>query len=86
MTANATTAEDCLAKLGIHLPHAPTPFGAIEKDPLPASLPIGKVDSSDTFPPTAQKIARFHCYSRRRDNCRNRSTLPQRQRNGWEAV
>ena len=28
MTANATTAEDRLAKLGIHLPDAPTPFGA----------------------------------------------------------
>jgi hypothetical protein len=28
MTANTTTAEDRLAKLGIHLPDAPTPFGA----------------------------------------------------------
>ena len=28
MTTNATTAEDRLAKLGIHLPDAPTPFGA----------------------------------------------------------
>ena len=28
MTASATTAEDCLARLGIHLPDAPTPFGA----------------------------------------------------------
>src|SRR5437016_13330603 len=28
MTANSTTAEDCFAKLGIHLPDAPTPFGA----------------------------------------------------------
>jgi enamine deaminase RidA (YjgF/YER057c/UK114 family) len=28
MTANATTAEDRLARLGIHLPEAPTPFGA----------------------------------------------------------
>ena len=28
MTTNATTAEDRLAKLGIHLPEAPTPFGA----------------------------------------------------------
>jgi enamine deaminase RidA (YjgF/YER057c/UK114 family) len=28
MTANATTAEDRLAKLGIQLPEAPTPFGA----------------------------------------------------------
>ena len=28
MPANATTAEDRLAKLGIHLPDAPTPFGA----------------------------------------------------------
>jgi hypothetical protein len=28
MTTNATTAEDRLAKLGIHLPAAPTPFGA----------------------------------------------------------
>src|SRR5437867_4305612 len=27
MTTNATTAEDRLAKLGIHLPDAPTPFG-----------------------------------------------------------
>jgi enamine deaminase RidA (YjgF/YER057c/UK114 family) len=30
MTTNTTTAEDCLAKLGIHLPNAPTPFGAYE--------------------------------------------------------
>ena len=28
MTPNTTTAEDRLAKLGIHLPGAPTPFGA----------------------------------------------------------
>ena len=28
MTSNATTAEDRLARLGIHLPDAPTPFGA----------------------------------------------------------
>jgi hypothetical protein len=28
MTTNTTTAEDCLAKLGIQLPDAPTPFGA----------------------------------------------------------
>lgn len=28
MTTNTTTAEDRLAKLGIHLPAAPTPFGA----------------------------------------------------------
>src|ERR1700756_3566678 len=28
MTTNATSAEDRLAKLGIHLPGAPTPFGA----------------------------------------------------------
>ena len=28
MTENATTAEDRLPKLGIHLPDAPTPFGA----------------------------------------------------------
>src|SRR5215831_6272939 len=28
MTTNATTAEDRLAKLGIQLPDAPTPFGA----------------------------------------------------------
>jgi hypothetical protein len=28
MTTNSTTAKDCLAKLGIHLPDAPTPFGA----------------------------------------------------------
>ena len=28
MTTNATTAEERLAKLGIHLPDAPTPFGA----------------------------------------------------------
>ena len=28
MTTNATTTEDRLAKLGIHLPDAPTPFGA----------------------------------------------------------
>src|SRR5262249_29656880 len=28
MTTNATTAEDRLGKLGIHLPDAPTPFGA----------------------------------------------------------
>src|SRR5215471_9364533 len=28
MTTNATTAEDRLAKLGLHLPGAPTPFGA----------------------------------------------------------
>ena len=28
MTTNSTTAEDRLAKLGIHLPDAPTPFGA----------------------------------------------------------
>ena len=28
MTPNATTADDRLAKLGIHLPDAPTPFGA----------------------------------------------------------
>ena len=28
MTTNATAAEDRLAKLGIHLPDAPTPFGA----------------------------------------------------------
>src|SRR5437879_5495025 len=28
MTANSTTAEDRFAKLGIHLPDAPTPFGA----------------------------------------------------------
>jgi enamine deaminase RidA (YjgF/YER057c/UK114 family) len=28
MTPNATTAEDRLARLGIHLPDAPTPFGA----------------------------------------------------------
>src|SRR6478736_6667641 len=28
MTTNSTTAEDRLAKLGIHLPEAPTPFGA----------------------------------------------------------
>jgi enamine deaminase RidA (YjgF/YER057c/UK114 family) len=28
MTTNTTTAEDRLAKLGIHLPEAPTPFGA----------------------------------------------------------
>jgi enamine deaminase RidA (YjgF/YER057c/UK114 family) len=27
MTTNTTTAEDRLAKLGIHLPEAPTPFG-----------------------------------------------------------
>ena len=28
MTTNTTTAEERLAKLGIHLPDAPTPFGA----------------------------------------------------------
>src|SRR6202035_4297684 len=28
MTTNITTAEDRLAKLGIHLPDAPAPFGA----------------------------------------------------------
>ena len=28
MATNSTTAEDRLAKLGIHLPDAPTPFGA----------------------------------------------------------
>jgi enamine deaminase RidA (YjgF/YER057c/UK114 family) len=28
MTTNATTAEDRLVELGIHLPDAPTPFGA----------------------------------------------------------
>src|SRR5271168_1386675 len=28
MTTNSTTAEDRLAKLGIHLPDAPKPFGA----------------------------------------------------------
>src|SRR5215467_3948848 len=28
MSANVTTAEDRLAKLGIHVPDAPTPFGA----------------------------------------------------------
>src|SRR5437016_8605422 len=28
MTTNATTAEDRLARLGIHLPQAPSPFGA----------------------------------------------------------
>jgi enamine deaminase RidA (YjgF/YER057c/UK114 family) len=28
VTTNSTTAEDRLAKLGIHLPDAPTPFGA----------------------------------------------------------
>src|ERR1700731_2819001 len=28
MTTNSTTSEDRLAKLGIHLPDAPTPFGA----------------------------------------------------------
>jgi enamine deaminase RidA (YjgF/YER057c/UK114 family) len=28
MTTNSTTAEDRLAKLDIHLPDAPTPFGA----------------------------------------------------------
>jgi enamine deaminase RidA (YjgF/YER057c/UK114 family) len=28
MASNATTAEDRLAKLGIHLPDSPTPFGA----------------------------------------------------------
>jgi enamine deaminase RidA (YjgF/YER057c/UK114 family) len=28
MTTNSTTAEDRLARLGIHLPDAPTPFGA----------------------------------------------------------
>src|SRR5256714_7216854 len=28
MTANSTTAEDRLAGLGVHLPDAPTPFGA----------------------------------------------------------
>jgi enamine deaminase RidA (YjgF/YER057c/UK114 family) len=28
MTTNSTTAEDRLSKLGIHLPGAPTPFGA----------------------------------------------------------
>jgi enamine deaminase RidA (YjgF/YER057c/UK114 family) len=28
MTSNSTTAEDRLGKLGIHLPDAPTPFGA----------------------------------------------------------
>ena len=28
MSTNATTAEDRLAKLGLHLPEAPTPFGA----------------------------------------------------------
>src|ERR1700722_17510218 len=28
MTPNSTTTEDRLAKLGIHLPDAPTPFGA----------------------------------------------------------
>ena len=28
MSGNVTTAEDRLAKLGIHLPDAPTPFGA----------------------------------------------------------
>src|SRR5262245_23736035 len=28
MTTNATTAEDRLAGLGLHLPDAPTPFGA----------------------------------------------------------
>ena len=27
MTTNTTTAEDRLAKLGIHLPDAPTPLG-----------------------------------------------------------
>jgi hypothetical protein len=28
MAINSTTAEDRLAKLGIHVPDAPTPFGA----------------------------------------------------------
>ncbi len=28
MTINSTAAEDRLGKLGIHLPDAPTPFGA----------------------------------------------------------
>jgi enamine deaminase RidA (YjgF/YER057c/UK114 family) len=28
MATNTTTAEERLAKLGVHLPDAPTPFGA----------------------------------------------------------
>jgi len=28
MTTNSTAVEDCLTKLGIHLPDAPMPFGA----------------------------------------------------------
>jgi hypothetical protein len=34
MAINSTTAEDRLAMFGIHLPDAPTPFGAYELRPL----------------------------------------------------
>ena len=40
MTTNSTTAKDRLAKLGIHLPDAPTPFRAYMPAVQPGNLLI----------------------------------------------
>jgi enamine deaminase RidA (YjgF/YER057c/UK114 family) len=40
MTTNSTTAEDRLAKRGIHLPDAPTPFGVYAPAVHTGNLPF----------------------------------------------
>ena len=57
MTTKSTTAEDRLAELGIHLPEAPTPFGAY----VPAVLP-----DDDLLGPVAELIMSATCPLSRR--------------------
>ena len=46
MTTNSTTAKDRLAKFGIHLPDAATPFGA-EEVPTARTSHLGEADTSE---------------------------------------
>jgi hypothetical protein len=69
MTTNATTAEDRFAKLGIHLPGAPTPFGA--SSPLATQNEDHYALKCDYQPGTKSQAGQFS--GRLRAGCQERS-------------